>query len=220
RSTFHAPSYWFPDYIADLHQLLEHYQSGDAVRLVGHSMGANIGSLYAGTMPERVSAFINIEGFGLPDGDPADAPKRYRRWLEEGCVEQSYSEYSGFAELAAKVIKRSPGMSEEAAGFVVREWAYMDDNGIVRARADPNHKLPNAVLYRRAEAEACWQQITARMLLVSGGESRFAEQFGLTSQLPYPNAETVVISGAGHMMHFERPAELAREIERFFTQYL
>lgn len=220
RTTFRAPSYWFPDYMADLHQLLEHYVPGQPVKLVGHSMGANIGSLYAGAIPERVAAFVNIEGFGLPDGDPADAPGRYRRWLEEGCARQRYSEYTGFTDLAEKIRKRSPAMSQDVAEFVVREWASMDDGGIVRLRADPNHKLPNAVLYRRAEAEACWQQITARTLLISGGESRFAEQFGLTSLLPFPDAETLAIEGAGHMIHFEQPAELAREIERFFSQDL
>ena len=220
RTRFRAPTYWFPDYVADLHALLGHYTPDEAARLIGHSMGANIGSLYAGSMPERVQAFVNIEGFGLPDSNPSDAPARYRKWLEESSVEQRYGQYSDFAELAKKIRKRSPEMSAAAADFVSREWAARDANGVVQICADPNHKLPNAVLYRRAEAEACWKQITARTLLVSGGESRFAEQFGLTLELPFPEAETVSIDGAGHMIHFERPAELAREIDRFLRQDL
>lgn len=220
RSEFRAPTYWFPDYVADLHALLGHFSPDSAVRLVGHSMGANIGSLYAGTMPERVRSFVNIEGFGLPDSNPEDAPGRYRKWLEEGSVEQRYSDYENFAELATKIQRRSPEMSSEAAEFVAREWAALGDDGVVRVRADPNHKLPNAVLYRRAEAEACWRQITARTLLVAGGESRFAEQFGLTATLPFPDAENASIAGARHMIHFERPAELAAEIDRFFRQDL
>ena len=220
RTNFRAPTYWFPDYVADLHHLLGIYTPDDSARLVGHSMGANIGSLYSGAVPERVRSFVNIEGFGLPDSDPTDAPGRYRRWLEEGSVEQRYSDYANFTELAEKIRKRSPEMSRAAAEFVAREWASLDDDGVVRICADPSHKLPNAVLYRRAEAEACWKQITAKTLLVTGGASNFAEQFGLSSLLPFPDAETVSIDGAGHMIHFERSAELASEIDRFFSKDL
>ena len=37
-------------------------------------MGANVGGLFAGVLPERVRAFVNVEGFGLSDADTADAP--------------------------------------------------------------------------------------------------------------------------------------------------
>ena len=65
-----AQSYWFPDYIADLDVLLDIYSAQQPVRLVGHSMGANVAGLYAGVFPERVEAFINIEGFGLTESEP------------------------------------------------------------------------------------------------------------------------------------------------------
>lgn len=35
-------NYWFPDYLADLDLLLDHYAPGQAVDLVGHSMGGNV----------------------------------------------------------------------------------------------------------------------------------------------------------------------------------
>jgi pimeloyl-ACP methyl ester carboxylesterase len=70
ESRCRAESYWFPDYIADLDVLLGIYSPKQAARLVGHSMGANVAGLYAGIMPERVAAFVNMEGFGLPESDP------------------------------------------------------------------------------------------------------------------------------------------------------
>ena len=75
--------YWFPDYLADLDLILEAYSPDEAVTLIGHSMGANVASLYAGIKPERVNQLINIEGFGLSDSDPNNAPVTYRRWLEK-----------------------------------------------------------------------------------------------------------------------------------------
>lgn len=219
RTSHRSHAYWFPDYLADLHALLEIYSPHEPVRLIGHSMGGNICSLYGGVMPERVSAIVNIEGFGLTDSDPNDAPGRYRDWLEAGQSPPRFSNYPDFETLASRIRKRNPGLSDAEADFVAREWAEEHD-GVVRLRADPNHKLPNAVLYRRAEAEACWRNISAAMLLVSGETSPFAGQVGGVDALPFPASRSCVIRGVGHMVHFEAPDRLAEQIDTFLQQYL
>ncbi|MCH9693973.1 MAG: alpha/beta hydrolase [Gammaproteobacteria bacterium] len=216
-SALRAQGYWFPDYLADLHALLLHYAPDAAVPLVGHSMGANIASLYAGTVPERVSAFVNVEGFGLPDSDPAEAPFRYRSWIEAEHEDSGFSTYASFDALAKRIAKRSPEIGADRALYVAHEWAQQSEDGRIRLRADSAHRLPNPVLYRRAEAEACWCNIAADILLVSGGRSRFAEQFGSAASLPFPRSESRVIDGAGHMIHFEAPVALAGLIEDFLT---
>ena len=217
-------AYWFPDYVADLDHLLAIYSPNDAVRLVGHSMGANIGGLYAGAMPERVTAFVNVEGFGLKNADPMEAPQRYRRWIEESRTSPAFSSFEDFGALARRVKKRSPRIPDAIADFVARAWAEERD-GRVHLRADPRHKLPNAILYRRAESEACWRNVTAPVLLVAGGDSEFASspdpRLGLgIRELPFEFASVAAVPGAGHMMHFEAPAALASLIEGFFSKYL
>lgn len=219
RTVHHCDSYWFPDYLADLHGLLQAFSPYAPARLVGHSMGANVASLYAGTMPERVSALVNVEGFGLKDSDPGEAPQRYRDWLTSGQERLEFSTYPDFEALAERVRKRNPGMTEEQADFVAREWA-IEENDRVRLRADPRHKLPNPVLYRRAEAEACWRRVSARVLLISGDRSPFAAQLGKLQDLPFPGKHSTSIEGAGHMIHFEAAASLAGHIERFFRSPL
>ena len=47
-----ADCFWFPDYLADLDLLLDHYAGDTPVNLVGHSMGANVAMVYAGVQPE------------------------------------------------------------------------------------------------------------------------------------------------------------------------
>ena len=220
RTASRAEAYWFPDYLADLDAILEAYSGGQAARLVGHSMGANVGSLYAGTMPEKVSAFVNVEGFGLMETDPNQAPHRYREWIESSREEPSWSTYESIDALARRIAKRNPNMGDKRAAFVASEWAKEDGVGAVTLRADPNHKRPNAVLYRRAEAEACWRQMVAKVLLIAGSDSPFAEQFGSVASLPFPNARSVTIDGTGHMIHFEQPGALAREIRKFFADHL
>ena len=54
RSEWPADGYWFPDYYGDLDALLDRFSPDAPVTLIGHSMGGNIATLYAGIRPERV----------------------------------------------------------------------------------------------------------------------------------------------------------------------
>lgn len=221
RSAHVGRSYWFPDYLADLDALVDIYSPDTPVRLVGHSMGANIGGLYAGAMPERVLRFVNVEGFGLIDGDPLKAPDNYRRWIKLGKSPAGYRSYSSVDELVPRVQKRGPRMTLERAVFAATEWSQVDSDGVVHLRADPAHKMPNAVQYRRAEAMACWNNVEASVLLVMGAETDFtsAMQTWIDPDLsnhPFHGAPTASIEGAGHMVHFEAPEALAAVVEAFF----
>ena len=222
RTHHRAESYWFPDYVADLDRLIAIYSPDTPVTLLGHSMGGNVAGLFAGAFPERVSHFINVEGFGLRESDPAETPLHFRRWIEKGRSSPAYRDYESLDELAARIHQRSPQMSRAQANFVAGLWAEADGNGRFSLRADPAHKLPNAIQYRRAEAEACWAAIEAPVQLVSGADTEFkdgvqawldsAKNTGLSSRTRHE-----VIADAGHMIHFEQPQALARATEAFLT---
>ena len=220
RTHVRCQGYWFPDYIADLDVLLSVYQPDGPVNLLGHSMGANAAGLYAGIFPERVRAFVNVEGFGLADSDPDDAPQNFRRWIEQSRNMPAYSSYGTFSDLADRLVRRSPALSSDKAAYIARHWAETDQDGRVVLRADPAHKLPNAVQYRRSEAAACWDRVAAEVLLVIGEKTDFtaAAQSWIDpdeSMHPFHGAKSEIIAGAGHMVHFERPAELAAATEAF-----
>lgn len=214
-------SYWFPDYLADLHELLEIYSPDQPVDLIGHSMGGNIAGLYAGAMPERVRRFVNLEGFGLPNADAQEAPARYRQWLQAGRDVTAFTEYESFDGLAARIQKRNPHMTAGRAGFAARCWAEQSGTAVT-LRADPRHKLPNPVLYRREETEACWRAVTADVLLVVGAQSRVTRALLDTADVEhvaghFAHATWETIDDAGHMLHFEAPEALAAIIENFLA---
>ncbi len=219
-----AAAYWFPDYLADLDRLLDVYSPAEPVRLVGHSMGGNVAGLYAGSVPDRVAAFVSLEGFGLPESDPAEAPERYRDWLAAARTLTDFNTYPDFAALARHIRRRNPRIPADRARYVAECWGIVND-GEVRLRADPRHKLPNPVLYRRAESEACWRQIRAPSLLVAGRDSEIWRR-GMTkpgllgTAVPVAGAETVIIDDCGHMLHFESPETLADRLETFLARTL
>jgi pimeloyl-ACP methyl ester carboxylesterase len=121
--------YWFPDYYADLEALLDHYQPDEPVRIIGHSMGGVIGSVYAGVRPERVARLVSLEGLGLARHSPDQAPARYGQWLGQLKETPAFRPYRSFDEVAARLRKNNPRLSEERAAFLARHWAKRLDLG-------------------------------------------------------------------------------------------
>ena len=76
-------NFWFPDYLADLDALIDHFQPEGEIDLLGHSMGGNVVMQYAGIRPTRLRRLINLEGFGLAATKPEQAPARYAQWMDE-----------------------------------------------------------------------------------------------------------------------------------------
>ena len=215
--------YWFPDYYADLDALLELYQPDAPANLVAHSMGGNIATAYAGMRPERVAKLVSLEGFGASRTQPGDAPKRYKRWLAELRDPPLFTAYKSFDEVAARLKKNNPRLSDDQAHFLAQHWAKQTAPGVVTLNSDPKHKIINPVLNRLDEILACWRCITAPVLWVSGAQSGApgwradsAEQLA-ERKAAIRHFNEVTLDECGHMMHHDQPAQLAVIIERFLA---
>ena len=220
-----AGGYWFPDYYADLEQMLEQLCPRSPARIVGHSMGANVAMIYAGVRPSRVGALVNLEGFGLPRTQASQAPARLGQWLDELRAPAEFADYADAAELAARVAKRNPRLTPERAAFIANCWSAPLPGGGVRLLTDPPHRRTNPYLYRREEMEACWRAIEARVLMVVGTESelvaRLAAEGGVESfKSIIRDLRVEKVAGAGHMLHHDEPRAVARLIEAFIGNSL
>ncbi len=224
RSGCSRDGYWFPDYLADLDQVLDLLSPDRPVRLVGHSMGGNVASLYAGLRPERVRAVVNLEGFGLPRTSPESAPSRLIEWLDQIKTVPPLKSYGSFEELASIIQFRYPRFGEARSRFIAGAWGKIGQDGRVHLVGDPRHRWVNPLLYKREDAEAVWRGIRAPMLMVLGGESNFLAQLGEDGTDAAWHAlvrgiEIAHIAGAGHMLHIERPETVAPLVERFLDAH-
>ena len=219
-----ADSYWFPDYMGDLDALLTRFEPDRAVTLIGHSMGGNIASMYAGVRPERVARLINLEGFGMSRTEPAKAPARYVKWLAQLADKPGFRNYADFAELAARMRTGNPRLSEERALYLARHWGRQTDAGPVGLRSDPAHKLINPVAYQLEEAMACWRNVAAPVLWIDGAESKTMERMRINAgdhearKACFRRLIAHTIADAGHMLHHDQPEKLAALIEAFLRQ--
>jgi pimeloyl-ACP methyl ester carboxylesterase len=222
-----ADNYWFPDYLADLDFLLDHYAGDGPVDLVGHSMGGNVAMLYAGARPQRIRRLVNLEGFGMPATAPAQAPGRHAQWMDQLKAlhrgELGLKPYENLAGVAGRLVKTNPRLSPDKAQWLAGHWARQAEDGRWHILGDPAHKIINAQLSRVDEVLAAYQRITAPLLFVAAArDSLEGWHKGRFTRLEFqerirhvPSLRQEAVADAGHMLHHDQPEALARLIEAF-----
>ena len=221
-----ADTYWFADYLADLDAVLDALvpAAPDAqVDLLGHSMGGNVAMVYAGVRPQRIRRLVNLEGFGMPDTQPQQAPRRLVQWLDELRQPQQLRSYDSSQAVAERLLKNNPLLDLDQAAWLATHWAGLGDDGRWHIRGNPAHKRANPVLYRKAEVLAAWRLISAPVLWAEGDRTDVAKWWGdryprsdFDARLAVvPHVQQVLLSACGHMLHHDQPAALAVHLKGF-----
>lgn len=224
-----ADNYWFPDYLADLDFLIDHFSPGAPVNLVGHSMGGNVAMLYSGVRPDRIRRLVNLEGFGMAATKPSMAPKRYGKWIDELKAlhrgEMALKPYDSAEGVAQRLMKTNKRLSNDKADWLARHWAKPDAQGKWRILGDPAHKIVNSQLYRVDEVLEIYKAITAPMLAVEASDDSLSQWWnGKYTLAEYherlqsvANCRTAKVQDAGHMLHHDQPRQVAQLIEAFIA---
>ena len=227
--TPNTDNFWFPDYLADLDQVLDHYVGDRPVNLMGHSMGGHVATLFAGVRPERIHRLINLEGFGLPTTRPAQAPSRLAKWMDElkafNRGEMDLRPYANLEAVAQRLMKTNPRLGADKAHWLAQHWASANTHGEWRILGHAAHKVVSAQLFKADEAQAIYERITAPMLCVVASDdsiqqwwkdsyslSEFKQRISVVRNLTH-----ATIEDAGHMLHHDQPEQLAQLIEDFLA---
>lgn len=215
--------YHFADYVFDVADLVDALAPDEPVALVGHSMGGTVATLATGTRPERVSRLVVIEGLGPPDMQPDLAPTRMRSWIDgvrkvrdRGRGRGSFPRPEALRRLALN----HPGVPREVLAsrlvhLVVDRADEGDDH--VAWKSDPLHRTTSPVPFFASVFGAFAAKVTCPALFVSGGATGFHPVDEETRLAAFPSLERVVVEGAGHMVHWTRPTDLASALVRFLA---
>lgn len=229
-----ADNYWFPDYIADLEFLLDHFSPDGPVDLVGHSMGGNVVMCYAGIRPERVRRLVNLEGFGGPSTEPAQASSRYGQWLNQlkkhQRGEMALQAYDSVDGVVRRLARTNPRLARDAVGrakadWLALHWSRQNTQGRWEILGDPAHKIINAQLLRVDELLEIYRCISMPLLAVEAEDDAMWKWWkGSFTREEYherlravPNHRIAVISDAAHMLHHDQPQQLAELLEPFLA---
>jgi pimeloyl-ACP methyl ester carboxylesterase len=224
QTAWAGPDYWFSDFLADLDALLVEFTPEAAALLVGHSMGGNLASLYAGVRPERVGRLVCLDAIGAPLDR---ATVRMDQMLGDYLANQGRSKprraYASVADMAVRLMKANPRLDVPRAAWLAGVNAVRLEDGRFAWPHDPAFLRSWPTLHSVAEWGDCWRRIAAPVLCLmasdprpnSAGSSpealreraRFFRRLALRSM-----PET------GHNIHVDAPAAVAEAIDGFMRQ--
>jgi pimeloyl-ACP methyl ester carboxylesterase len=134
--------------------------------------------------------------------------------------------YASLEEVAARLQKTNPRLPADRAAFLAQHWAAQDASGEWFILGDPAHKQHGPLLYHVEEVLACWQRITAPVLWVEADDTNMWRWMGPKEQARaevdrrlghLARVTPRMMPDAGHMLHHDQPALLARMIEEFLN---
>lgn len=185
--------------------------------VLGHSMGAGIGSVLAASLPQRVQRLVAIEALGAL----AEASERTVQRLRDGLAAARAlpsKQLRVFPDLAAPVRARMQAnqLSEASARLLVERGVAPVEGGFVWS-SDPRLTLP--ALQRMTEAQV--RQLIAgiecpvRVIFADPPQTYLPEPLRSDRAALLPQGELVVLPGIHHL-HMEAPIEVAHAIGGFF----
>jgi pimeloyl-ACP methyl ester carboxylesterase len=185
--------------------------------LLGHSRGASISMLFAGTFPERVDKLVLLEG-GLPlTAEAEEAPAGLAQALRES---RELRDKRGrvFSSRATAIAERAGGFSKvtTAAAEILARRSLREVEGGFQWHADQRLKAQSELRMTPEHARAFARRVAAPVLLLFAEQSPFVDR-SLYRELPtlFANVEVGRLPG-GHHFHLEgAEAPIADRVRRF-----
>ncbi|MED5374328.1 MAG: alpha/beta hydrolase [Myxococcota bacterium] len=199
--------YHFSDYLLDLEHLLANLGL-ERVRLVGHSMGATIASMFAAVRPERVESLQLVDGLGPAHTIPEAAADQLAQHVQGLRSPKTHRVLESIEAAAQRMLRALPALSEAEALRLARRGTREVDGGFVW-RWDPLHRSRGATGFDGARYKVLLDRIQAptRVILSERGWVRTLPD--MDERLRRLGAEVVPWAG-GHNPHIEDPDALAQ----------
>lgn len=206
--------YHFVDYIADLDGALEALSPQEPVRLVGHSMGAAAGLIYAATRPVRVSHLTMIDAVPLSISTQ-EIPARLGSYLEDLRHMPRKRRRVESVEDAAQRLLRNNALLSEKASRLLAEGGIAPDPEQENALAwkwDPLLRAHSPLPISEPVIQLICAQATVPVLAIRGETGMLPHEPDLRARFPHLKMSVQTIPGTGHHVHLDAPEEVAKVI--------
>ena len=101
-----------------------------------------------------VERLVSLDGFGLPDRKPEEAPAHLERWLDAWGARPPEKTYPSLDAIAERLRAANPRLDAPRSLFMAKHLSRPAEGGFAW-RFDPMHRAPFATLHRVAEWAAC-----------------------------------------------------------------
>jgi RNA:NAD 2'-phosphotransferase (TPT1/KptA family)/pimeloyl-ACP methyl ester carboxylesterase len=208
--------YHFIDWVADA------IHAADALgwarfSLLGHSMGAGIATLVAGTIPERLDRCVLIEGIGPLSDDPNEAARRLARSLRvEARKQDPRKRLFADRESAAERLREAAKMKVESARILVERGLEPKDEGFMW-RADPRLRVDSRMRMSEEQVLSFLRAIACPVLLVSASQGWPYDVAMMRRRTEAIASLTRVDLPGNHHLHLDDPEAVAAAIIPFLS---
>lgn len=188
--------------------------------LLGHSMGAIISGVLAGSLPDRILGAAMIDGLMPFTSEADDAPRQMARFfnstLQLGSKRKPVYD-SVEKAVSARVLGGTTPISRDAAAALV-ERGLMPHDGGWTWRTDPQLMLPSPLRFTQRHASSFIENITAPACVVLANQGVMHKHPEVLARIDAFENLTVHRVDGGHHLHLEAAAaEVAAILKDFYT---
>lgn len=233
RSDHNPPgaTYLFADYVADVDALLDAVSPDRPARLVGHSMGGTIATLYAGARPSRVASVVCLDGLGLADGvtgsailDSDPVCERMVHFLDGARSRPRNRPMPSVAAAASRLEATHPRigaewarrLAERGTAPISREGGASGSTDAVTWSFDPAHRVRSPIPYRQAHHVPLLRRVVCPVLSLHPQWPVFDPADVELLEREIRDLRVDTIANTSHMMPLEEPGPIAARILAFW----
>jgi len=208
--------YYFVDYVADGFYVANALGLDEFI-LLGHSLGANIATTMAATMPERIKALLLIEGFGPATRDVNQTCSNLRASIEKFSRGESRKRrYAEFSSLVKARLNGNWPLTEQAAHLLC-ERGSIEHEGKFTWSSDHRINYPSPMRMTAEQAAFVRSQVSSpcHIIVAEQGIAPLvsAEKPPLSE---FKNAQITRLQGFHHLhMDEQHVAEVAKVLNDF-----
>jgi pimeloyl-ACP methyl ester carboxylesterase len=191
----------------------------DGFAVLGHSMGAAIGSILAAAAPQRVTRFVAIEALGaLADAEDHTADRLREAVAARRALAGKRLRVFPDIETAVRARMQANALSEPVARLLVERGLVAVDGGYSWS-TDPRLTISTAVRMTEGQVRNLLARIECpvRAIFADPPQTYLPEPLRRERAALLQRGERVVIDG-GHHLHMEDPKVVAEAIGEFFLQ--
>lgn len=186
------------------------------VHLLGHSMGACLGSIVGGIDPERLISLSLIEGLGPfshPEKTACKQLSTYLDYLTQKDIQKTKG-YNSFESAAlARAIK---GYVSLDIAKTLSQRGLIEKNGLYYWRHDRRLLVPSPLRMTEMQIISCLEKISAKTLLIWASKGFSFDSKLMQGRIKAVNNLTIEHLDGGHHIHMEQPEVVSQLLADFY----
>jgi pimeloyl-ACP methyl ester carboxylesterase len=200
-------AYHFVDWVPEVFAAADH-MGWERFGLMGHSMGAAVSALAAGTFPERIVNLVLIEGLGPYASPEEEAPELLAKALRH-----RPSVSRRFYKTREEAVRRltSRGLLHASAECLAQRALQETERGWAFTYA-PSAKAPSRFRLSEGQVRAFFREITCPSLLVSASDGLKPLPSFVGREEEIKNLKPLQLEGGGHHIHLDYPERIWKDV--------